>query len=120
MPEEFNMATCPCCGYKVFLESQAYEICPICRWEDDPIQLADPWYAGGANHPSLQEAQNNFAECGACEKRSQSSVRSPSPDDQIDQEWRLLNESDRQLLNRLENEPNADKAVPLEYWKRKA
>ncbi len=47
--------------------SQAYEICPICRWEDDPVQLADPWFAGGANHSCLLEAQHNFATYGVCE-----------------------------------------------------
>jgi hypothetical protein len=29
-------------------------------WEDDPVQSADPNYRGGANHPSLNEAKENF------------------------------------------------------------
>lgn len=42
---------CPCCGYKTFIEEPngSYDICQVCSWEDDPIQLADPNYEGGAN-----------------------------------------------------------------------
>lgn len=45
---------CACCGYKT-LSSPAgggYEICPVCNWEDDPVQFKDPDYKGGANIPS--------------------------------------------------------------------
>jgi hypothetical protein len=34
-----------------------YEICEICGWEDDPVQSADPDYAGGANEESLNECR---------------------------------------------------------------
>lgn len=49
---------CPACGFET-KEGQygSFEICSICCWEDDPVQLADPWYAGGANSESLIEAQ---------------------------------------------------------------
>ncbi|EGN7764477.1 hypothetical protein ISN88_004608, partial [Escherichia coli] len=39
-----------------------YEICPICGWEDDPVQSADPDFSGGANSPSLNEAKRAFNE----------------------------------------------------------
>lgn len=34
---------CPCCGYYTFDEkpSGTYDICEVCFWEDDPIQLDD-------------------------------------------------------------------------------
>src|SRR5579862_921788 len=49
---------CPCCGFRVFGEPPgSHEICPVCNWEDDPVQLHDPHYAGGANRRSLREAQ---------------------------------------------------------------
>lgn len=42
---------CPCCGFYTFDEklNGNYDICPVCFWEDDPIQLEDNEYKGGAN-----------------------------------------------------------------------
>ena len=34
-----------------------FEICDICGWEDDNVQLQDPQYRGGANKKSLIESQ---------------------------------------------------------------
>jgi Cysteine-rich CPCC len=49
---------CPCCGFETFSEPPgSYEICDICGWEDDHVQLAHPLIGGGANRMSLQEAQ---------------------------------------------------------------
>ncbi|MFW0774788.1 CPCC family cysteine-rich protein [Paenarthrobacter nitroguajacolicus] len=51
---------CPCCGYLVFDEQPgAYEICPVCGWEDDVSQLRFPT-TGGANAP-LIECQHEYA-----------------------------------------------------------
>lgn len=37
---------CPCCGFYTFDEKPNgnYDICPVCFWEDDPIQLEDNEY----------------------------------------------------------------------------
>jgi len=52
---------CPCCGYLAFSGAPgSYEICQVCGWEDDLVQLRDPHYRGGANTPSLVEAQQEF------------------------------------------------------------
>jgi hypothetical protein len=49
---------CPRCGFDVFAEPPgSYEICPLCGWEDDHVQLRFPGLAGGANHGSLCETQ---------------------------------------------------------------
>lgn len=47
---------CPCCGYYTFenepattLHDACFDICPVCYWEDDPVQLEDPTFAGGAD-----------------------------------------------------------------------
>jgi Cysteine-rich CPCC len=49
---------CPCCGAIVFVEAPgSYEIGPVCGWEDDLSQLRFPTTGGGANAPSLLEAQ---------------------------------------------------------------
>ena len=68
---------CPCCGYYTFDKKVEgnYEICPVCFWEDDPIQMADPLYEGGANKVSLMQARRNYSEFGACEKEMIPHVR---------------------------------------------
>lgn len=52
---------CPCCG-KTAVEE--YEICPVCNWENDPIQYDHPDMDGGANALSLNEARKQFLEEG--------------------------------------------------------
>ena len=50
--------TCPACGFAVLADGYgSYEICEICGWEDDGVQLANPTSGGGANRSSLAEAQ---------------------------------------------------------------
>jgi hypothetical protein len=51
---------CPCCGSRTISELGTYEICKVCGWEDDPVQSADPEYAGGANNESLSEARSTW------------------------------------------------------------
>ena len=53
---------CPCCGHKTLPEQAGgtYEICPVCGWEDDPVQLRDPDFEGGANKLSLNRAREQF------------------------------------------------------------
>lgn len=43
----------------------SYEICPVCWWEDDGLQLRWPRLIGGANKISLIGGQRNFAKTGA-------------------------------------------------------
>jgi hypothetical protein len=85
--------TCPCCGYGTLSEQPpgTYEICPICFWEDDGVQFHDPDYEGGANKPSLRQAQKNFAAFGACDRAALPHVRRPTEHDQKDPEWKPLN-----------------------------
>jgi len=37
-------------------------ICPVCGWQDDPVQNKRPDNAGGANHISLDAARKAYAE----------------------------------------------------------
>lgn len=53
-------AICPVCGEHYFDEKGAYEICPICGWEDDPVQRKDPDFRGGANKCSLNDARKEW------------------------------------------------------------
>lgn len=49
---------CPSCGFLVFSEpTGSYEICDLCGWEDDHVQLAHPTMGGGANKLSLVQSQ---------------------------------------------------------------
>lgn len=80
---------CPCCGHLTFREPPgSYDICPLCFWEDDNIQLRWPDWATGANKASLIQAQRNFVEFGASEQRLIKYVRPPTPTQPIEPGWR--------------------------------
>lgn len=52
---------CPCCGFLVFdRPAGSYDLCRICDWEDDQVQLEHPGMSGGANTESLAEAQREL------------------------------------------------------------
>lgn len=53
-----NLA-CPACGYYTVADTAygSYNICKVCDWEDDQVQLANPALGGGANLESLIEMQ---------------------------------------------------------------
>ncbi|MGW0424379.1 CPCC family cysteine-rich protein [Streptomyces sp. NPDC003015] len=80
---------CPCCGYLVLDDGPGgYEICRICRWEDDPGQLRSPWLPDGTNRPSLMEAQRSFAEIGVSDPRRRQWATAPLASDERDAGWR--------------------------------
>jgi hypothetical protein len=118
------MHPCPCCGYLVYEEAPgSYDICPICFWEDDIVQLAFPDMAGGANKCSLITAQRHFAEFGACELRLKAHVRTVRTIDMRDRDWRPLDEEhdrylhwedegDRRLWDTVKNSARC-----LYYWR---
>lgn len=74
---------CPCCGYLTLSARAAYELCPVCRWEDDGQGDADAHEVrGGANGLlSLAEARANFEEFGACSAEYLLKVRPPKRDE---------------------------------------
>ena len=41
-----------------------FDLCPVCDWEDDPVQADDPSYPDGANDVSLTVAQQNYRDYG--------------------------------------------------------
>jgi len=104
MSRNGNKYTCPCCGYKTLPEKPpgTFNICDICFWEDDGYQLDNPDYEGGANHPSLRQAQKNFLDFGATERRLLEYVRKPTEKDAKDPQWeplRTMNESSQHKLD---------------------
>jgi hypothetical protein len=82
-------ATCACCGYRTLPEGAGnYEICPVCWWEDDPVQMASPLLRGGANAVSLVEAQLYFISSGFSDPRFTAHVRAPAGTEEADPAWR--------------------------------
>src|SRR5437588_8116600 len=73
---------CPCCGFYTLDQPHgSYDICPVCFWEDDPVQFRDPAYRGGANRVSLEEARRNFRAYGATDGDVSDYVRPPRLDE---------------------------------------
>lgn len=52
---------CPCCG-KAYVG--LFDICDVCGWENDDLQLENPDFSGGANKMSLNEAKKVFEQGG--------------------------------------------------------
>ena len=113
---------CPCCGYLVFKEEPgSYDICPICFWEDDLVQLRFPFEGGGANRASLVDAQKNFLEFGACELRLRQYTRAPLEADERDAELHPVDEN-LDPVEREDDEASGPGRYPrdgtrLYYWR---
>ena len=56
---ETDKIKCPCCGKTMVSE---HDICEVCFWQNDPVQLYDPDFSGGANMMSLNEARKAWKE----------------------------------------------------------
>lgn len=51
---------CPCCGKKnAFSEEDSFEMCRVCGWENDRLQIKYP-DDNGANYLSLNEARKRW------------------------------------------------------------
>ena len=74
---------CPCCRFFTLEQRGAFEICPVCFWEDDGQDDHDADIArGGPNSTlSLSEARKNFLQFGAMEKQFVEKVRNPKPEE---------------------------------------
>jgi hypothetical protein len=107
--------TCPCCGYKTLTSFPGgYELCEICYWEDDGVQVRDPSFEGGANQPSLIQARINFERFGANRECERDKVREPGAKDRRDPKWRKATAADIPVEGkRPEDDYSPDQ---LEYW----
>ncbi|RBP48795.1 cysteine-rich CPCC protein [Arenicella xantha] len=117
------METCACCGFNTIGEKGCYEICDICYWEDDNVQEADPWFPGGANSPSLYQAQLNFQKFGAMEERFTSNVREPNAEDKRNPKWRSLSVEDKSYCttpSEIEKVWGTSHSTSYNYWERNA
>jgi len=82
----------------------SYNICEVCGWEDDGVQLANPACGGGANTESLIEAQ-------AKALRTFPLSSSESPGSSRDLSWRPM--SDEEIKSALRERDER-------YWRNKA
>jgi hypothetical protein len=83
---------CPCCGHKTYFvkPGETFDICSICFWQDDFVQLENPDDDGGPNLISLRQAQKNYIDFGACEENMKKNVRQPFADEPKDRNWKPL------------------------------
>jgi Cysteine-rich CPCC len=109
-----NLYTCPCCGYLVHTEPPGSDnICPICFWQDDAIDLWLFEQPNGPNKVSLIQGQKNFATFGVSEVRLREYVRAPLPNEQRDHMWRVIDPK-RDFV--LKTPPQDD--TQLYYWRK--
>ena len=82
---------CPCCGYYTLMNkpTNTFDICPVCSWEDDGLQLLEPDRENGANSVSLNQAKKNFKEIGASDSKYLSIVRAPNKDELDGIDWSI-------------------------------
>lgn len=80
---DFKRYPCHCCGYLTMDHGGtcSFDICPICKWEDDNVQLGNPDFTGGANKMSLNQAKANFAKYGAKSFEDVKRARKPLPEE---------------------------------------
>lgn len=57
MKKSNEISSCPVCGHGGIGE---YDICPVCNWENDPVQAYNPNLEGGANQMSLEQAKQAY------------------------------------------------------------
>jgi hypothetical protein len=108
---------CPCCGHQVFAEPPgSYEICPVCGWEDDALQLEfATTLEGGANRLTLAAAQRRFARTGSQDPRMRPGASTAVP---RDPGWRPVDPA-RDRFERFGDAAamRAPGGVALYYWR---
>ena len=57
---EEELYKCPCCGFKTLKTKGEYEICRVCKWEDDGNRERDSY--NSVNRQTLNEASKLFDE----------------------------------------------------------
>ncbi len=78
--------TCPCCGYRTLPDRGAYDLCPVCWWEDDGAET-DAESLNGPNGTTLAEGQRLYQRYGTSALHGVHKVRPPSPSEPRDPAW---------------------------------
>jgi hypothetical protein len=116
--KEDKRFTCPSCGFETLHEPTGgtYDICKICGWEDDPVQLNYPGLCVGANKESLIECQKNILKVVPVETKEYKGYKR-------DAKWRPLKEEEviipgKKNYKGIDYFHDSDK-TPTLYWLRK-
>ena len=92
------MHACPCCGYRTLPERGAYDLCPVCWWEDEGLE---PWEYSGPNGRTLVEAQQEYLAQRRPYRLRAGKVRAPKRREERDPDWRPFELTD-ELIGRVE------------------
>ena len=80
-----RMHPCPCCGYRTLPDRAAYDLCPVCWWEDEGLE---PWEYSGPNGRTLIEAQQEYLAEHRPYRLRPGKVRAPKREEARDADWR--------------------------------
>ena len=61
MEHKIKKMKCPVCGKYEFPMEHGNEMCEVCGWLNDEVQLEDPDLTGGDNRMSLNQARAAYA-----------------------------------------------------------
>jgi len=71
-PSDFHQ--CPVCDHFTLPRRTEFEICPVCFWEYDGLDVDKLDQLSGPNHLTLRKARENFNELGAFALEMRASV----------------------------------------------
>lgn len=94
----------------------SYDICTICGWEDDHVQLSHPFMGGGANRESLFECQQKLLKAIPADVTEYNGQKR-------DSHWRPLRETDYSFGTNVPKTGSeyfdaAFESLPNYYWKK--
>jgi hypothetical protein len=92
------MYPCPCCGYQTLPGRGAYDLCPVCWWEDEGLE---PWEYSGPNGQTLVEAQQEYLAQRLPHRLRPGKVRASKRREERDPDWRPFELTD-ELIGRVE------------------
>jgi len=102
--------TCPCCGFPTLNERGGYEICVLCKWEDDYQDDKDAnEVLGGPNGKlSLTQARKNFQKYLLCDGKESPDKDAPYKivkNELIELFYELLDNkySSKQIIKKIDN-----------------
>ncbi|WP_432109499.1 CPCC family cysteine-rich protein [Streptomyces sp. AA1529] len=101
----------------MFGEMGGYEICSVCFWEDDLVQVRRPSMGWGANAFPLIVAQQNYWRFGAMEERFRKKVQQPKDDQPLDPGRRPIDPTRDSFEEAGSSAPWPEDLTALYWWR---